>query len=42
MFGLMTPGTGPVAPDGQQSAGTMPYGVAIALGTFSVLVSHYG
>jgi prepilin peptidase CpaA len=42
MSGAITPGSGPVAPDGQQSAGSMPYGVAIALGTFSVLVSHYG
>ena len=25
-----------------QSAGAMPYGVAIALGTIVVLVTHYG
>jgi len=25
-----------------QSAGSMPYGVAIALGTIVVLVTHYG
>jgi prepilin peptidase CpaA len=42
LAGAMTPGAGPVAPAAQQSAGSMPYGVAIALGTFSILVSHYG
>jgi prepilin peptidase CpaA len=42
LSGAMTPGAGSVAPAAQQSAGSMPYGVAIALGTFSVLVSHYG
>jgi prepilin peptidase CpaA len=25
-----------------QSAGSMPYGVAIALGTIVILVTHYG
>jgi Flp pilus assembly protein protease CpaA len=42
MFGAITPGAEAVAPGEHQSAGSMPYGVAIALGTFVVLVSHYG
>jgi prepilin peptidase CpaA len=42
MFGVITPGAEAVAPGEHQSAGSMPYGVAIALGTFVVLVSHYG
>lgn len=40
--GLMAPGIQVVAPGEQQSAGSMPYGLAIALGTLTVLVRHYG
>jgi prepilin peptidase CpaA len=40
--GAMTPGMGIAAPTGQASAGSMPYGVAIALGTIVFLVRQYG
>ncbi len=40
--GAMTPGMGVIAPAEQTSAGSMPYGVAIALGTIISLVRHYG
>jgi prepilin peptidase CpaA len=43
MFGgLLVPGTAMAAPVGLQSAGSMPYGLAIAVGTITVLVRHYG
>lgn len=38
--GVMTPGMGIGKLDRQQSAGSMPYGVAIAIGTIVVLVRH--
>jgi prepilin peptidase CpaA len=41
LVGLMTPGGVAVAPASQGSAGSMPYGVAIAIGTVAVLVGHY-
>jgi prepilin peptidase CpaA len=40
--GLVLPNGSAAAPDAQQSAGSMPYGVAIAIGTVAVLVRHYG
>jgi len=40
--GLVIPGAMAAAPAAQQSAGSMPYGVAIAIGTVAVLVRHYG
>jgi prepilin peptidase CpaA len=40
--GLVIPGAMTAAPGAQQSAGSMPYGVAIAIGTVTVLVRHYG
>jgi len=42
MTGAMTSGAGTWRLDKQQSAGAMPYGVAMALGTIAVLVGHYG
>ena len=39
---LMTPGVAVAAPAGQASVGSIPYGVAIAVGTIIVLVRHYG
>ncbi|CAH0216196.1 hypothetical protein SRABI118_02108 [Massilia sp. Bi118] len=40
--GALTPGMGIVAPTEQTSAGSMPYGLAIAFGTVLSLVRHYG
>ena len=40
--GLLTPGTKLSDTTLPQSAGSMPYGVAIAAGTIVVLVTHYG
>jgi len=40
--GLMLPGGMAAAPANQASAGSMPYGVAIAIGTVAVLLRHYG
>jgi prepilin peptidase CpaA len=37
-----TPGAGAAGAPSQTSAGSMPYGVAIAAGTIVVLLSHYG
>jgi len=42
LTGIVTPGIGIIAPEQDKSAGTMPYGVAIAIGTVAVLASHYG
>ena len=42
MAGLLAPGGAVAMPDRQQSAGSMPYGLAIAVGTIIVLVRHYG
>lgn len=42
MAGLLAPGGAVTMPDRQQSAGSMPYGLAIAVGTIIVLVRHYG
>jgi prepilin peptidase CpaA len=42
LSGLMVPGTKLSDMTLPQSAGTMPYGLAIAAGTIVVLVSHYG
>jgi prepilin peptidase CpaA len=38
----MTPGIAMVVPQGEASAGSLPYGVAIAAGTILVLVRDYG
>jgi prepilin peptidase CpaA len=40
--GLMTPGAGTLATAGQTSAGSIPYGPAIALGAVVFLVRQYG
>lgn len=42
LAGGMTRGAGLAAPAQQTSAGSMPYGLAIAAGTVVVLVRHYG
>jgi prepilin peptidase CpaA len=39
---LMLPSGMAAMPAVQESAGSMPYGVAIAIGTVAVLVRHYG
>ena len=39
--GLVLPGAMAAAPVTQESAGSMPYGVAIAIGTVAVLLRHY-
>jgi prepilin peptidase CpaA len=39
--GLLLPGGLAAAPAVQQSAGSMPYGAAIAIGTVAVLARHY-
>jgi prepilin peptidase CpaA len=41
-LGIMMPGMGIVAPTAKTSAGSMPYGVAIALGTVVFLIRQYG
>lgn len=40
--GMLLPSSGGAAPAPGASAGSMPYGVAIAVGTIVVLVRHYG
>jgi prepilin peptidase CpaA len=40
--GAVAPGTDAAGMPRQTSAGSMPYGVAIAAGTMLVLVRHYG
>jgi prepilin peptidase CpaA len=40
--GAMIPGVGFAAPTKETSVGSMPYGVAIAVGTVVFLVRHYG
>jgi prepilin peptidase CpaA len=40
--GTTTPGADMGGPPGQTSAGSMPYGVAIAVGTVVVLARYYG
>jgi prepilin peptidase CpaA len=40
--GLLTPGAGMASPGREQSAGSMPYGLAIAAGTITVLIRRYG
>lgn len=42
LLGTLTPGMRTVALTSENSAGSMPYGVAIAIGTIAVLVGHYG
>lgn len=42
LLGLMTPGVGMNASTQAKSAGSMPYGVAIAIGTVVMLTRHYG
>lgn len=42
LAGMMTPGVGLLAPAQEKSAGSMPYGLAIAIGTVAVLARHYG
>jgi prepilin peptidase CpaA len=42
LSGLVMPGTRMSGMTLPQSAGSLPYGVAIALGTIVVLVTHYG
>jgi prepilin peptidase CpaA len=41
LTGLLIPGGILAPPAGRESAGSMPYGVAIAIGTVIVLVRHY-
>jgi prepilin peptidase CpaA len=41
LLGLMTPGVGLLASAQEKSAGSMPYGVAIAIGTVAMLARHY-
>lgn len=41
LLGLMTPGVGLLASTQEKSAGSMPYGVAIAIGTVAMLARHY-
>jgi prepilin peptidase CpaA len=40
LSGVSAPGTDVRAPAQHTSAGTMPYGVAIAIGTIAVLIRH--
>jgi prepilin peptidase CpaA len=40
LYGALIPGVG-IATPGQTSVGSMPYGVAIAIGTVTVLVRDY-
>jgi prepilin peptidase CpaA len=40
--GLVLPSVMATVPAARQSAGSMPYGVAIAIGTVAVLLRHYG
>lgn len=42
LAGMVRPGAGPGAAAPQESAGSMPYGAAIAIGTIAMLVRHYG
>jgi prepilin peptidase CpaA len=42
MLGLVFPGKHGAAAVPRESAGSMPYGVAIAAGTIAVMVRHYG
>jgi len=42
LCGLLVPGAKPADTALPQSAGSMPYGLAIALGTIAVLVTRYG
>jgi len=42
LAGIVTPGAGMLAPAQEKSAGSMPYGLAIAVGTVAVLARHYG
>jgi len=42
LVGIVTPGVGMLAPVQEKSAGSMPYGLAIAIGTVAVLARHYG
>lgn len=42
LVGIVTPGAGMLAPAQEKSAGSMPYGLAIAIGTVAVLARHYG
>lgn len=42
LLGLMPPGVGLLASAQEKSAGSMPYGVAIAIGTVAMLARHYG
>jgi prepilin peptidase CpaA len=42
LAGIMTPGVGLLAPAQEKSAGAMPYGLAIAIGTVAVVARHYG
>jgi prepilin peptidase CpaA len=39
--GLLAPGIPPAAPTQDNSAGAIPYGVAIAAGTIALLLHHY-
>jgi prepilin peptidase CpaA len=42
LAGIVTPGVGMLAPAQEKSAGSIPYGLAIAIGTVAVLARHYG
>lgn len=42
LFGLLLPAPGAAMTESAESAGSMPYGAAIAVGTIAVMVRHYG
>jgi len=42
LLGLVATGHGSSAPPPNKSAGSMPYGLAIAIGTVAVVARHYG
>lgn len=42
LAGMVMPGARAAVTEPQESAGSMPYGAAIAVGTIAVLVRHYG
>lgn len=42
LYGVLTPGVGAAATTPQTSAGAIPYGLAMAVGTIIVLLDHHG
>lgn len=42
LYGVLTPGVGAAAAAPQTSAGAIPYGLAMAVGTIIVLLDHHG